>query len=272
MTVDDEGIGWVGERAGYLGRFDPQTLAFTEIALPDGPFPQVRLAAVVNAPGDKLWMVDSGPNRRWLSFDIMTSKFVVFPVPKTIRGDPTGNTIRYHPNGTVWVAGARGNQMFGLNPETKQFVAYEAPSGLKTGKKVIPYGFAISGDGTVWFAENGVNGVGRLDPATGKIDEFQVPIQGAVPRKVGVDSNGNIWVGLHETGQLLRIDYKTPANMKTYVPPTKDPGTYSVCGDLKNGYIWFSEQGADQIGRFDPRTQTWLEFAVPNAESDLKKN
>ena len=56
--------------------------------------------------------------------------------------------------------------------------------------------------------------------------------------------------------------------MKLFVPPTMNSGTYSICGDLKNGYIWFSEQAADQIGRFDPTTQTWVRFCP--AESDMQ--
>ena len=28
-TVDDKGNGWVGRRAGYLGKFDPQTFTFS---------------------------------------------------------------------------------------------------------------------------------------------------------------------------------------------------------------------------------------------------
>ena len=115
-----------------------------------------------------------------------------------------------------------------------------------------------------------MNAVGRLDPNTGRIDEFPVPVQNGVPRKVGSDANGNIWVGLHETGQLLKIDYETE-RMSLYTPPTKNPGTYSVCGDLKNNVIWFSEQGTDKIGRFDPKTNTFTEFPLPYPETDVRR-
>src|SRR5258705_3662455 len=70
---------------------------------------------------------------------------------------------------------------------------------------------------------------------------------------------------------MLKIDYKTRRYMKLYRPSTANSGTYAICGDLKNSYVWFSEQGADKIGRFDPKTQTWIEFSVPNAESDMRK-
>lgn len=59
--------------------------------------------------------------------------------------------------------------------------------------------------------------------------------------------------------------------MKTYMPPEEHPGTYSPCADLKNGYIWVSLQSVDKIARFDPKTETWTEFPVPNPETDLRR-
>ena len=77
-------------------------------------------------------------------------------------------------------------------------------------------------------------------------------------------------MALHETGQLLKIDYKT-TEMKTFAPPTENPGTYSPSGDLKNGYVWVSEQGVDKIARFDPKTGSWLHFSVPTPETDIRR-
>ena len=43
--------------------------------------------------------------------------------------------------------------------------------------------------------------MGRIDPVTGKIDEFEIPVKDAVARKRGMDSAGNVWVGLHGAGK-----------------------------------------------------------------------
>ena len=60
----------------------------------------------------------------------------------------------------------------------------------------------------VWFVEREANKIGRLDPATGKIEEFTTPGED-VPRRMGSDWDGNLWVGFHETGKLVKIDHKT---------------------------------------------------------------
>src|SRR5512142_657803 len=104
---------------------------------------------------------------------------------------------------------------------TKEFTVFEVPAGAKSGRTANPYGMAISGDGTVWFVENAINQMGRIDPETGKIDEFPIFVKNPVARKAGMDSEGNVWVGLHGAGKLMKIDYKT-AHMTVYEPPTED--------------------------------------------------
>ncbi len=272
MTVDDQGNGVVGERnGGVVGLLNPDTLNFKVFTPPAAASPRVRIGAISNGRGDTVWMSDAGPNDRWLELNTGTGVFRSFPVPKTIKGGGVGNTIRQHPDGNVFLASGGGNGMVELNPATGKFTLFQAPEGIKSGKSVGPYGFAVDGGGSVWFAEYANNGAGRLDPETGKIDEFKSPIAGSIPRKVGVDNHGNIWMALHETGQLWEIDYKNPTDMKTFMPPGDHLGTYSPCGDLKNGYIWVSLQSVDKLARLDPKTNNWAEYPVPYPETDLRR-
>ena len=41
--------------------------------------------------------------------------------------------------------------------------------------------------------------------------------------------------------------------------------------DPKHKVIWLTEQTADKIARFDPKTETWTEFSLPIAESDARR-
>jgi virginiamycin B lyase len=272
ITADAEGNGWVSERTGgRLGKFDPVTLSFTEVAPPPAQTKAFHLGGIERGAGDTLWMVDIGPNRHWLNYDTKTGEFNTYDAPKVKWGSHAGTAMRYKASdGTIWLAGIASNSIFGLNPETKQFVSYEVPAGVQAKKNSRPYGIAISGDGKIWFAENGLNKMGRLDPAVGKIDEFDVPVPDADPRKMGSDRSGNIWVGLHGAGKLMKIDYKT-AKMTIYTPPSENAGVYSVQGDPKSDLIWFSEQTVDKIARFDPKTETFTEFPLPYAESDVRR-
>ena len=275
LVIDPRGIAWTGYRQGCcLGKFDPKTFTFTQVQAPSGEHVTWVGAPAVGA-GDSIWMADGGRNRRWFQFDTKAEKFTVYPAPQGITGNIGGNTMRVHPDGkTVW--SSNGNRMIGLNIASKEFAAYPIPSWEKTKKPAGSYGVAISGDGKVWFAERDANLIGRLDPTTGKMDEFKVPGEdqlpkpGSVPRRMGADAEGNIWLGLHETGKLVKIDYKT-TKMTVLDPPTKNSAPYSVAADPKRNWIWASEQTSDKIARYDPKTNTWTEFSLPIIESDARR-
>jgi virginiamycin B lyase len=271
ITADSEGNGWVSQRrGGKLGRLDGKSLVYTEVSPPAGESKLMRLNGITYDARDKLWLVDGGPNRRFLSYDTRAKEFGVYPLPKLKSGNASGNSMRVHPNGTVWLNSIGSNQIIRLDPRTKQFTVFEAPAGVKNGRTASPYGMAIAGDNKIWVIENAVNQMARIDPVSGKIEEFPIPVHDPVARKGGMDSEGNIWVGLHGAGHLMKINYKT-TEMTVYTPPTQDAGPYSVQGDPKSKLVWFSEQHVDKIAKFDPATETFTEYPLPNAESDNRR-
>jgi len=269
VASDPQGNAWVAERAGKLGRFDTKTLEFTERNPPPGPAAPDR-QRLGNPQIDSkgiLWVAD-GPNQRWLSYDTKTDRFLAFAWPRG-KGNAGGNTMALHPDGTVWATGA-GKEARKLDPSTGTFSFYEAPAA-KQRKDPGAYGMAVAGDGSVWFAEDNVDLMARIDPATGNVEEFKIPYQGhAFPRRMNSDANGDLWVALWNAGKLMKIDHKTK-QMTIYTPPTQNGGHYSVIVDKKNNYIWVSEHQVDKVARFDPKTEEWVEFPLPEAESDPRR-
>lgn len=267
IVVDRRGVAWANELNLYgLAKFDPKTFTFTEIHPPVlgvKPGTLAHLGPPALGAGDSIWMADIGGNRRWLEFDTKTERFNSILVPDDFKGPISGNFMRADPNGKmVWTTA--GDRVVGLNIQTKQFAAYMIPT-----KNPGAYGMDVAGDGRVWFVEREAYKVGRLDPATGKMDEFKTPGKD-VPRRMGTDWEGNLWVGFHETGKLTKVDQKT-GKMTFYEPPTKGSGMYLARPDARTKVIWVTEQTADKIARFDPKTETWTEFSLPIAESDARR-
>src|SRR5215468_3021364 len=269
VAADPKGNAWVSERAGKLGRFNPNTLEFAEFDTPPGPASKDRQSLgnpQIDANGI-LWVAD-GPNNRWLSYDTSSGKFLAFAWPRG-KGNAGGNSMALHRDGTVWATGG-GREARQLDPQKVEFKFYEAPAA-KTHKNPGAYGIAISGDGAVWFAEDETDLMARVDPVTGKVDEFKIPYEGrAYPRRMNSDANGDLWVALWDAGKLMKVDHKTK-EMTIYSPPTPTGGNYSVIVDKKNNYVWVSQHQVDMIARFDPKTQEWIEFPLPEAESDPRR-
>jgi virginiamycin B lyase len=270
VAVDPHGNGWVSNRSGKLGKLDPKTLEYTEVSLPEGPAladGQLLGNLQIDAKGH-LWVPD-GSNFRWLDYDINTGKFASYDWPKDQRTEAGGNSMLIHPNGTIWETS--GNQVRMLNTATKEFKFFDTPSYLATQKPNGAYGITVAGDGSVWWAEDMADRMSRIDPATGKVEEFKIPFDGlAYPRRMSHDARGDIWVGLWNAGLLMKLDYETK-QMEFFAPPTETSGTYSVSVDRKNNLVWVSEQQADKIARFNPKTGEWVEFPLPDSESDPRR-
>jgi len=279
IASDPKGVAWAAERAGSLIRFDPVSYDFTEVRVPAGAAPpdKQRLGnPQINAQGI-LWTAD-GPNNRWLSYDTNAftkanpgAPFHIYPWQVRGHGGAGGNSFALHPDGTVWGTGM-GKEVRMLNPATAEFKFYEAPSFQKTKENPGAYGLAIAGDGSVWWAEDDADMMARVDPKTGKVEEYKLPDVGghALPRRMNSDWNGDLWVGLWEVGKLMKIDHKTK-QMTVYTPKTPSLGMYSVVADKKNKLIWVSAQQVDKIFRFDPAKNEFSEFPLSYAQQDPRR-
>jgi len=270
IAVDPRGNGWVSQRAGKLGKLDPKTLEYSEVSLPAGPAledGQLLGNLQIDAKG-QLWVPD-GSNYRWLNYDTNTGKFTAYDWPKDNRADAGGNSMLIHPNGSIWETS--GNQVRMLNTSTKEFKYFDPPSYVATQKPTGAYGITTAGDGSVWWAEDMADRMSRIDPVTGKVEEYKIPYDGvAYPRRMSHDARGDLWVGLWNAGLLMKVDYETK-QMTFFAPPTETSGTYSVSVDRKNNLVWVSEQQADKIARYNPKTGEWVEFPLPDSESDPRR-
>ncbi len=281
VSIDSQGIGWVGEtNHGVIGRLDPQTLIYTRISIP-GTLPNTAKrsvnaahALVIDAQG-RLWLSDHR-TPRVIEYDPkIESKpeaftFYPYPAPKSPEFSADVNTIRVHPNGTVWFTDLGSDQILRLDPKTKTFTQIPIPSGLRSAIKAHPYGMAIDGNGWVWFAEYESSKMGRVDAKSGEVTEYPLPPH-AYPRRMGTDADGNVWFGEYGgIGKLGFIDRRT-AKITDYPTPIKYSGAYSVSADLKRNLIWVNELISDKIARFDPKTKTFVEFPLPTLYSSVRR-
>jgi len=107
-------------------------------------------------------------------------------------------------------------------------------------------------DGAIWWVGQTGNIMGRLDPATGEMKEYELP-ENAKPHSVTLDTAGNAWYTGNKNASIGRLDPRT-GKIKVYPmpdPAAKDPHT-AVFDE--NGILWFTLQHSNMIGRLDPET------------------
>jgi virginiamycin B lyase len=105
-------------------------------------------------------------------------------------------------------------------------------------------------DGSIWWAGQWGNLVGRLDPATGEMTEYPLPA-GALPHTVTLDRAGNLWYTGNKNGTIGKLD---PATGEITVYAMPDPGAkdpHTAVFD-QHGILWFTLQQSNMVGRLDP--------------------
>jgi virginiamycin B lyase len=160
------------------------------------------------------------------------------PTPRFAR-DPA-----VAPDGSIYIAVMTGNKIARFDPKTKAFREWDMPPGHR------PHGLLVDRNGVVWTTGNGNGTIGRLDPASGKIQEFKTPSGGGGPHTLVItDDQSTIWFTLQGGNKVASLATKTGA-IKEYL---SSGGPYGVSLD-KAGHVWFCRMGDDKMGRLDPKT------------------
>ncbi len=128
-----------------------------------------------------------------------------------------------------------------------------------------PHDPRATADGAIWYTGQFANVLGRLDPKTGKIEEFRLPPMSG-PHGLTADGDGNIWYtgnfGAHvgkfnpRTGELVRYFMTDPAARDPHTPIFDQKGT-----------LWFTVQGGNIVGRLDPKTGALKLVTAPTPKS-----
>ncbi len=121
-----------------------------------------------------------------------------------------------------------------------------------------PHDVAVGADGTVWYTAQRDGRLGRLDPATGKID--LIPLgSGSSPHGVIIGPDGAPWITDAGMDAILRFDPKSGELRRWPLPPSRSGANLNTAVFDRQGRIWFTGQSGI-YGRLDPATgamQIW---------------
>jgi len=197
---------------------------------------------------------------RPISSEAVNITYVEYDMPSSSRmpfsAAPDEDSYFWIPNFGV------ANQITRLDPKTGEMHDFPVPNvGTAAVHSAVP-----ATDGSVWLTEQGSNKIGRWDPHTKKIIEFQ---DAYLPGKLGYgagskhtlrfDPNGNVWAS---GNPLTRFDRKT----KKFTRFDAINSTYDVKED-NSGNIWFTKPNTNQIGMADWKTLQVSLWTVPTPKS-----
>ena len=129
---------------------------------------------------------------------------------------------------------------------------YELPQQL-----LALHDAAMDNQGNIWYTSHKTRYVGRLDPKTGIVTEYTLPLTpGVMPgsHHAKVDRNGIMWISENWAHQLNRLDPKTGEVRQVLIAsatPLNAPSFGNFTLDAE-GYVW--DARASRVTKLDPLT------------------
>lgn len=130
-------------------------------------------------------------------------------------------------------------------------------------KLMQPHDVVMDKGGNVWFSEFGEQNLGKMDPKTGKVSEFPLPlIREGFPTgnlDIEFDREGNLWLGLMMQTGVAKFDTKTEKFQLFKVPDsmlTEETQQAMVAANNweVDGKVWMNDVEKVALGRLDVKT------------------
>ena len=209
---------------------------------------------------------------RSFSSEAMNIVYVIYPMPNKYW-----LPFQVYPpvDGSIWVADyGNANQVERVNPATGKVQAYAVPCTHASGTHAVEVG----PDGFAWFAEQGCNRVGKIDPHTGEVTEYDAGYLAG--KEWGLRGGSK-----HDSHPML-IDGKLYV-FSSGAPATRlDPQTgkftpiegisdsYDVIENKASGKLWFTDISTNgTLREVDPKTlKVELNFAPSNDPANFRSH
>jgi streptogramin lyase len=225
--------------------------------------------------------------------DPASEKIEIFTTPNDMAGP--ASTVDVDGKGFIWASTNRG--AIRLDPVAHTFKEFFSVTQVDSDGSGAGYGIAADRDGNAWWAEMGIDIIGRTDIETGRTSEIRLPplrkememlsvkeremnartgsdfhtsvpwAQG--PRRMGADKTGDIiWVCDSWGGNLFEIN--TRSLRTNFVPlPSPDDEPYHATVD-SNHNVWVNMMDDDRIMKYDPKKTEWTVFPLPTLGAESR--
>jgi virginiamycin B lyase len=126
----------------------------------------------------------------------------------------------------------------------------------------------IAAGGFVYFSNFGEQSFGRLDPASGMVKEYDLPLlkQGYPTGTLDLerDADGKFWIGMMYQGAVARFDPQAERAEIFRLPPQLDSDVAELRmvtrTSRRDGSLWTNDAGAGAVYRLDPASGAYQAF------------
>lgn len=198
------------------------------------------------------------------------------------RGTYGPHSIETANDGSLWTTMCATGQMVRFDIETGRFETYSSAEAPKK-RGNYPHTLRINPndpEGLIWYTDAGSNSCFSMHPQTHVVKEYKLlsagqavgagrgESRGITP--YGIDYSpvdGTIWYSKLNGNRIGRIDPQAPdGDIREWNPPFRGPRRLHIA---PNGMIWVPGFGSGVFGKFDPSTEYWTVYELPDAENQI---
>jgi len=278
ISVADDGTVWLSQpNNNYVTEFNPATEQFVRHTTTGGSGPD---GLIVGTQG-RVWtgLYFGGGLGLW---DSAAGTFSNYPAPYggAAMAIPVETT-----DGHVWVTDHALNRISEFNPATNAWVRSLV---MPTGNCWVVQGYEDRDHGQVYFTEYNANNLGRIavggnvvtdiptlgggpafcvydegkvyysrwneagigvyDVASNSVTEYNFPVGGENGGPMWISPGGDVVTGTRNRGYIM-VFHPRSESFSVYLIPTANPGLKDGLTVGRNGVIWFTESGANKVGK-----------------------
>ena len=138
-----------------------------------------------------------------------------------------------------------------------------------------PHDVIVDSEGMAWYASFGEQILGKLDPKTGKITEYEIPrLKANLPTGIlalRFDQDQNLWMGMQFQGGIAKFDRKTEKFQTWSLPPELNGdhvqiNQVSADHSQVDGKVWLQDAGTYNVLRLDLKSgkfEVFTPFSIP---------
>jgi putative heme-binding domain-containing protein len=216
---------------------------------------------------------------RMIALDPISGSQTAIEFPQRVHAPHSIETAN---DGSLWTTMCASGQMARYDIETKKFEVYSSAEAPKK-RGNYPHTLRINPkdpEGLIWYTDAGSNSCFSLHPTTHVVKEYKLlsagqalgagrgESRGITP--YGIDYSpvdGTIWYSKLNGNRIGRIDPTAPdGDIKEWNPPFRGPRRLHIAPD---GMIWVPGFGSGVFAKFDPNTEYWTVYELPDAENQI---
>jgi len=214
------------------------------------------------------WAIDYLHGTLW-RVDPATGESKKFDIP--VKGSGP-HTIHPDRDNVLWITLQLVDEVASFDPRSGKFRIYDGftADSLVHSFAIDSMGYiAYDLDGNLWISGSGNNTVASLNPKTGVVKEYSLPLTGTLPPTrvaaygMAMDSRKNVWYTKLNEGVFGRIDARTK-EITQYRMPEAHSGPRRLSVDSQDR-LWIPEYSTNRITRFDPETGKFESYDLPEA-------